>query len=419
MVPVVPFGDVFEDIAYPGGAFQLALLMGWGSQVGGNQLKPEKLQEAYRYLPLRSFGDQLEKNVSYLSDWVTHNHYDDYWKKRSMDHRFTDVRVPVLNIGGWYDIFSKTTIELVGRVRDQSHDRKARRNQFVVIGPWGHGVGVRKVGELDFGSDAALNTGDLQFKWFEYWLKGKETGVQDWPTYRLFVMGENLWRDEHEWPLKRTRYRSWYLHSKGKANTASGNGSLDTESPSAEVTDSFIYDPNDPVPTHGGNNLFGASAGPLDQTKIEQREDVLVYSSAPLEEDMEVTGSVSLELFAASTAKDTDFTGKFIDVYPDGRAFNLCEGILRARFREGMAKPKLLEPKTIEQYRIDLWVTSNLFKKGHRIRLEVSSSNFPRFDRNPNTGHPFGVDTELANATQTIYHDAEHASHLLLPMIPR
>ena len=418
MVPVVPFDNAY-DIAHSGGAFQLALLMGWGTAVGGVTLSPEKLAEAFRHLPLNTFGDQFEKKVPYLNDWVTHATYDDYWKKRSIEYRYSAVTVPVLNIGGWYDIFSRTTIDLVDQVRASSRDREVRRNQFVVIGPWGHGVGGRKTGELDFGADATFQVGEWQFKWFEYWLKGRETGVEDWPAYSLFVMGENRRRGENEWPLKRTQFTWYYLHSTGKANSLKGDGSLSTATPAQEKPDEFAYDGDDPVPTVDGNNLIGASAGPYDQTKVEEREDVLVYSTSPLEQDLEVTGPVKMILHAASSARDTDFTAKLADVHPDGKAYNLCDGIIRARYRNGPAKELLLEPGKAEPFDIDLWVTSNLFRRGHRIRLEVSSSNFPRFDRNPNSGKPFGTDTELLSAKQTIFHDAEHLSHLVLPVIPR
>jgi putative CocE/NonD family hydrolase len=418
MAPLVPFANSY-DLAYVGGAFQLALLMGWGVGVGGVTLNPEQLTQAYKHLPLNNFGDQFEKKVPYLNDWIAHPNYDDYWKKRGIDYRFGDVTVPALNIGGWFDIFSKTTIEQVNAVHAASRDHATRRNQFVVIGPWTHGVGVRKVGELDFGTEATLNLGDLQFKWFEYWLKGRETGVQDWPAFYLFVMGENRWRGENEWPLKRARATSYFLHGLGHANSAEGDGSLSTTSPEEEKPDQFTYDPNDPVPTVGGNNLVGASAGPYDQSKVEARKDVLVYSTAPMETYLEVTGPITLSLWAASSAPDTDFTAKLVDVTPEGKAYNLCDGVLRARYRKDRAKPVLLEPGQAEHFDIDLWVTSNVFLKGHCIRIEVSSSNFPRFDRNPNTGHEFGADTELSSATQTIYHDHEHPSHLVLPVIPR
>ncbi len=416
MVPVVPFDNGFE-MAYPGGAFQLALLGGWGALAGGVNLTNP--QQAFLHLPLRTFGDQFDKKVGYLDDWVQHSTYDDYWKVRGIDYRYTDITVPVLNIGGWYDIFAKTTIESIAAVHSKSQARAVRRNQFVVMGPWGHGAGARKVGELDFGADAALNLGDLQFKWFEYWLNGRETGVQDWPAYYLFVMGENRWRGEQEWPLKRTRFTAYYLHSAGHANSLSGNGALSTTEPAQEPSDGFTYDGNNPVPTTGGNNLFGATAGPQDQAKVEQREDVLVYTTPPLDKPLEVTGPVKLILYAASSAPDTDFTGKLVDVHPDGKCYNICEGIIRARYRQGRDKPVMLEPGRSEKIELDLWVTSNVFLAGHRIRLEVSSSNFPRFDRNPNSGKPFGTDTELLPAKQTILHDKEHPSHVLLPVIPR
>lgn len=418
MVPNVPFDNAYE-ISRAGGAFQLALLMGWGTAVGGVALSPENLQKAFRHLPLQTYGDQFEKKIPYLNDWVKHATYDDYWKQRSMGDRYADVTVPVLNIGGWYDIFSKTTIELVDQVRATSKNRLARRNQFVVIGPWAHGVGGRKTGELDFGEVARFSVSEWQFKWFEYWLKGRETGVQDWPPYYFFVMGENRWRAENEWPLKRTRFTEYFLHSGGRANSAKGDGTLDTNAPAAEKPDEFSYDGDDPVPTVGGNNLVGANAGPYDQTKVEERADVLVYSTPPLAQDIEVTGPVKLILHAASSARDTDFTAKLVDVHPDGKSFNLCDGIIRARYRSGRGKGTLLEPGQPEEFEIDLWVTSNLFQRGHRIRVEISSSNFPRFDRNPNSGKPFGTDTELMTAKQTVFHDAQHASRLVLPVIPR
>ena len=418
MVPAVPFGNAY-DLAYNGGAFQLALLMGWGTGVSGVTLAPDKMLEAFRHLPLRTYGDQFEKSAPYLDQWVEHCTYDDYWKQRGIDYRYADVTVPTLNVGGWYDIFSKVTLEMIAKVRASSRDLKARRNQFAIIGPWTHHVGPSKVGEIDFGAAAALDTGERQFQWFEHWLKGKETGVRDWPAYYLFIMGENRWRGESDWPLKRTKFTSYYLHSAGKANSLKGSASLSTAQPGEEPPDQFTYDGNNPVPSVGGNNLFGASAGPRDQTKVEEREDVIVYSTPPLEQDVEVTGPVKLILWAASSARDTDFTGKLVDVHPDGKPYNLCDGIVRAQYRNGMDKSALLEPGKATLLEIDLWVTSNLFQRGHRIRLEVSSSNFPRFDRNPNSGKPFGTDTELLSAKQTVLHDKDHASHLLLPVIPR
>ena len=330
MVPVVPFENAYE-VAYYGGAMQLSLLMGWGALVGGATVKPEQAAEVFRHLPLNTFGDQFEKKVGYLNDWVAHPTYDDYWKKRSLDHQYAEVTVPILNIGGFGTIFFQTHASKCPRgAARKSRALEVRRNQVVVIGPWGHGVGGQKVGELDFGSAARFSTGDWQFKWLDFWLKGNETGVQDWPAYRLFVMGENQWRDENEWPLKRTQYTAYYLHSGGKANSLKGDGTLSTTAPTSEKADAFTYDGNNPVPTTGGNNLVGAPIGPFDQTPVEQRDDVLVYSTAPLDADVEVTGPVKLILYAASSAPDTDFTAKLVDVHPDGKAYNLCDGIIRA-----------------------------------------------------------------------------------------
>ncbi len=275
-----------------------------------------------------------------------------------------------------------------------------------------------KVGEVEFGADSFVALRELQLRWFDYWLKGIDTGIKDEPPVRIFVMGENVWRDEQEWPLARTQYTKYYFHSKGKANTLSGDGELTAEPPEDEPQDSYVYDPDDPVPTMGGNNLF-PPAGPNDQRPVEERQDVLVYTGPELTDDVEVTGPISVELYAATTARDTDFTAKLVDVHPDGRAINLCDGIIRGRYRESSKDPELLEPGKVYKYTIDLTVTSNVFKKGHQMRVEISSSNFPRFDRNTNTGNTFAEDDQIVQATQTIYHDADHPSHILLPIIPR
>ena len=419
MVPIVPFCNAY-DLAYDGGAFQLALMMGWGSAVGGARMAPDKIAGALRFLPLNDFDDQFDNEVFYLEEWVKHPIDDDYWRQRGIGRdAFDDVTVPVLNIGGWYDIFSKVTLEMTNGVRTESNNRAVRRNQFSVIGPWAHGVGRSKVGELDFGPEAAMNLGQLQKKWFDYWLRDQDTGVEEWPAFQIFVMGENKWRGESEWPLKRTQYTPFYLQSQGNAADIAGDGVLSTDKPDRAATDTYKYDPENPAPTAGGNNLAGAPAGPFDQAQVEQREDVLVYTSAALSEAVEVTGPVKMILYASSSAVDTDFTAKLVDMHPDGKAYNLCDGIIRARWRKSRTKPQMIKPGETYRYEIDLWVTSNVFKPGHRIRVEVSSSNFPRFDRNPNSGLLFGTDTELQSATQTVFHGAERASHILLPVIPR
>ncbi|RJP34484.1 MAG: CocE/NonD family hydrolase [Candidatus Omnitrophota bacterium] len=422
MVPVVPLSNPYHEGMYVGGAFQLSLSMGWGTLVtqpaGTNP--PIDWPKAFLHLPLQTWDTFIGREVGFLRDWVAHPTYDEYWKKRGVDDRYGDIAVPILNIGGWYDIFSKATLDQVDRVRHESKNFPMRRNQFAVIGPWTHGISRDgKVGEMDFSANAVFDLHEIQFKWFEYWLNGKETGVEDWPPYYLFIMGENQWRGENEWPLKRTQFTNYYLHSKGKANSRNGDGVLNTHPPLDEPADTFVYNPDDPAPTHGGNNLFGPKAGPYDQSTIEEREDVLVYTSEPLNEALEVTGPVKMVLHASTSAKDTDFTAKLVDVHPDGKAINLCDGILRARFRESFTDPTLIQPHQVYRYEIDLWVTSNVFLPGHRIRVELSGSNFPRFDRNPNTGNPFGSDTVVEKATQIIQHNEEYPSHLVLPVIPK
>jgi len=420
MVPMVPFAEAYPHAAYPGGAFQLALCFGWGAGVGGIRADANRLRKAFEFLPLNRWDEQFDRRAPYLRDWIAHSTYDAYWRRRGVPGRYKDIAAPILNIGGWYDIFSKPVIEMIERVRHESKSRLARRNQCVVVGPWAHGPAKRRLGELDFGPEAELNVMELQLKWFEYWLKGKETGVEDWPPLLLFVMGENKWRPACQWPPRGVKFVSYYLASGGKANSLGGDGRLALRPPEGQTPpDRFVYDPNRPVPTHGGNNLAALPSGPFDQTEIEKRSDVLVYTTPPLEEPVCVIGPVRLVLHAASTAPDTDFTVKLADVHPDGRAFNLCDGILRARFRRSNVKPSLIRPGKTYRYEIEAGVTANLFKKGHRIRIEVSSSNFPRFDRNANSGLPLGTDTKLLKATQTVYHDRARPSRLVLPVAPR
>ena len=419
MSPVVPFCNAY-DMAYDGGAFQLALMMNWGAKVGGAPLPADEMAEAFRFLPLNRFDDQLSNEVRYLEDWVKHPVDDEYWKQRGIGREaFDDISVPILNFGGWYDVFSKATLEMTRGVRQESNSSTARQRQIAIIGPWGHAVGRRKVGQLDFGQAAILDVRQLQKRWFDHWLRDEKTGVENWPAYKIFVMGENKWRGENEWPLARTQYTPFYLQSNGDAAKINGGGTLDRKKPDAAGTDSFLFDPTNPVPTSGGNNHRSAPAGPFDQTEVEERDDVLVYTSAPLPQSIEVTGPVKMVLYAASSAKDTDFTAKLVDVHPDGKAYNLCDGIIRTRWRDSRTQPQLITPGKVYRYEIDLWVTSNVFKPGHRIRVEISSSNFPRFDRNPNSGLPFASDEELHEASQTVFHGAEQASHLLLPVIPR
>jgi putative CocE/NonD family hydrolase len=299
----------------------------------------------------------------------------------------------------------------------------ARKGQHLLVIIGGHAGGGRHIGAVDFGPAAAdFDENETTLRWYNYLLKGEQNEFADASKpVRIFVMGKNEWRNEDDWPLKRARDTHYFLHASHSANSISGDGALSTATTGAAAADSYVYDPANPVPTVGGPlccDPTHQAAGPRDQKEVEARQDVLVYSTEPLTEDVEVTGPVTLDLFAKTSAEDTDFTGKLVDVAPDGTAINLTEGILRARYRESTkAAPKPITPNEVYEYKIDLWSTSNVFLKGHRIRLEVSSSNFPRFDRNLNTGKDDATDGEMVKATNTVLHDATHPSALILPVV--
>lgn len=263
---------------------------------------------------------------------------------------------------------------------------------------------------------------DLRLRWFDYVLKGIDNGMAQEKPVKIFVMGRNVWRDEDDWPLARARETRYYLHSQGKANTLSGNGELSAAAPAAEPADKYTYDPADPTPTRGGGLCCDNNhepSGAFDQRPVEARTDVLVYSTSPFKEDTEVTGPVSVELYASSSAVDTDFTGKLVDVWPNGYAQNLTDGIQRARYRVTPEKAEFMNPGEVYKFTIDLVATSNVFLKGHQLRVEISSSNFPHYDRNLNTGGDQGHSTRMMKAINSVYHDREHPSALIVPVVPQ
>ncbi len=358
----------------------------------------------------------------FYREWLDHIDDEAYWRELNCPIPLDRIAVPTLLFTGWYDFQESGVFANYRRIRAEAA-KKARENIKLVVGPWIHGCELlNTVDELDFGvaaSGAAVDLTGTHIRWFDHWLKGIQNGIMEEPRVRLFVMGENTWREEDEWPLARTRFTPFYFHSGGRANSLSGDGLLSQEPPSAEESDVFLYDPRNPVPSKVNAPLSAPYAFEVqDQREIEARPDVLVYTTDPLLCDTEVTGPVEVRLWAATSVVDTDFTVKLVDVYPEGRALNLTENILRVRYREGLS-PKLIEPGRIYEYSISLKETSNLFRRGHRIRLEVSSSSFPRYDRNLNTGRAIGQDAELNVAVQRVFHDSEHPSRLILPVIPR
>ena len=455
-VASITASDYHDNWAYVAGAYDLHLNLGWtlsffvadsyrrtleGTGLAAPEIdrrvadwlaagRRKLLQEWVWTLPLNSFS-AFRSYAPYYYDWLAHPDYDAYWQKVDVEQRFADVTVPVLITGGWYDAFAVGTIRSFRGVRADG-SAAARAGSKLVMTCCGH-TGMQ--GLISWGSDAhafdtKMSSGrDVSGfdRWFDHHLKEVENGADSDPTARLFVMvppdtgtqGSGFELTADQYPLPDARATRFHLQSGGDANTRLGDGTLSRDAPAGRP-DRFVYDPRDPVPTMGGNLCCGdfLRRGALDQSEVELREDVLVYTSAPLTEALTVIGPVTVTLWAASSAPDTDFTAKLVDVHLDGIAHNVLDRIVRARYRRGSKQPpSLIEPGAPHEYMITLGHTATVFRVGHRIRLEISSSNFPHFDRNPNTGHPFGQDAELATATQTIFHDATRASYVELPVV--
>ena len=447
IAPRITASDYYEGWTYQGGAFALGFAVSWtlGQLALANIAKISRdkslpadigasligavdgIEEILQLLPTNEFPHFKDGIAPYFYDWLAHPSADDYWKRWKIEDHHAQITVPALNVGGWHDIFLKGTLRNYMGMREKGATETSRSGQKLIVGAWNHGStrGAGFSGDTYFGvrSDvAAIDLPGLFLRWYDYWLKGIANGIMDEPPVRLFVMGENLWRDEQEWPLARTQYVDYYFHSGGRANTLNGDGGLSIDRPGSEPPDVFLYDPRSPVPTKGGGlccNATVLAGGPFDQRSIEVRQDVLVYTSPELSEDLEVTGPITVTLYAATSATDTDFTAKLVDVCPCSCTRSLADGIIRARYRESLSAGKLVEPDSVYEYTIDLVATSNVFKAGHCIRVDVSSSNFPRFDRNPNTGGEPWQETELKPAVQTVLHTDHHASHISLPVIPR
>jgi len=415
--PVVSGWDDYRDRFYsPGGAMKLGHRLLWMAE---NTQHPNFVPDFKKFiwrLPVR-FADVAAtgQESRVYRESMDHPAYDDYWKRLSTREHIKDIRIPVFAVGGWYDNYAESDLAAFKELHKQGGTNR------VLIGPWPHNMSI-PFRNVSFGAQASVPIRRFQLQWFDHWLKGLDTPLLSQPPVQIFVMGANVWREEHEWPPARTRRLRYYLASNGHANSIYGDGSLGTSPQARALPDQFTYDPLKPVPTMGGAVCCDPAIfpwGPMDQRPVEKRRDVLVYTSAGLTEDLEVTGEVQVVLRAASDAPDTDFTAKLVDVFPNGEARNLTDGILRARYRESLEKPALMKSGEVYRLVIDAGVTSNLFRKGHRIRIEISSSNFPRFDRNLNTGKAVEDETEVRRANQVVYHDGSRRSYVSLPVIPR
>ncbi len=430
--PYVTASEYYDGWTYQSGAFEQWFASSWTSGLATDTLrrKTEARLRATDWIwtiPVEKYpvlwapaGPDL---APYYSDWVKHETNDSYWKRWKISDHYGELDLKVLNSGGWHDIFLKGTLTNYIGMRTSAKTETARTSTRLLIGPWAHAAtsSQGKIGDVTFGKQAVLDGNQELLTWSDWALKGMDNRYGTGAPVRLFIMGENAWRDENEFPLKRQKLTKYYLHSTKGANSIRGDGALSTAPAGSENPDVFVYDPENPVRTIGGRLCCGDGIppGPWDQSPNETRSDVLVFSTPPLEKDTEVTGFIKMELYAATTAVDTDFTALLADVNASGYARFLTDGIVRARYRKSLEKADPIVPGKIYRYEIDLWATGNLFRAGHRIRLYVSSSNFPRFSRNLNTGERTFGSTGMVKATQTIYHDAEHPSALVLPVIPR
>ncbi len=361
--------------------------------------------------PLVDFPPLAPDAAPYLAEWLNHPDHDAWWADRDSAPHLPAVTVPALHIAGWFDRFCRTTIA--------NYQALGSAEQRLILGPWPHGVPVvTSSGDQHFGPGASVDARRLVLDWADRFARGSgPPPATDAPRVRIWVLGANRWRDEDAWPLGRARDETWYLRGGGRATTRAGDGRLEREAPPAnEPSDGYVYDPSDPTPSVPGR--VARPWGSVDQGPIEDRPDVLVFSSAPLASDLEVTGHVRARLYASTSAPDTDWMVKLVDVDADGRVFRLVDGMIRARYRESQSTPTLLEPDRVYAYDINVGPISNLFRAGHRIRVEVASASFSEYDPNLNTGGPPGEETTGQPAQQRLFHDADRASHVVLPVVP-
>jgi len=414
--PVVSGDDDYRDRFFStGGAIKLAHRLEWlAENVKAQGYQPD-FNRFIWHLPLRSADiSATGHTVESYAQAMEHPAFDSFWQSISVREHLDEVRIPVFAVGGWYDNYAESDLDAYAALHKTSGVNR------VLIGPWPHNMSY-KFPQADFGPSAAIPVRRLQLAWFDQWLMGKDSALLSSPPVQVFVMGADQWREEREWPPAEARPKALYLDSNGHANSAEGDGSLHSRPSLRDAEDLFTYDPHDPVPTRGGAVCCNPQVfpwGPLDQREVEKRDDVLVYSTPPLRTGLEVLGPVKAVLYVATSARDTDFTAKLVDVFPDGQARILTDGILRLRYRESLERSVPAQPGQVYEITIDAGVTGNVFEKGHRLRLEISSSNFPKFDRNPNTGGRIADETRLLKANQVVYHGREHPSRLELLVIP-
>jgi putative CocE/NonD family hydrolase len=389
---------------------------------------PYNFNKIIRTRPLKDVDKVVGRTNTYWRTWLEHNTYDEYWQQMSFEDHFDKLDLPALHITGWFDNCQWGEMYMYSQMVARS---KGGNNQWLLVGPWDH-VGSSnpqpRLGDLEFTQEAVLDMNAIHLRWFDYWLKGENNGQEDEPKVKIFTMGRNNWREEPSWPVPKMEHVKYYIHSGGGANTLGGDGNLNTIKPGEEPNDHYTYNPEDPVPSV----LDPDSPAPprdahvlaLDYRYALRREDILVYTSAPLEAEFELTGNAFIILYAASDCVDTDWMALLSDVGPDGKSIPLTSAVMRASYRAGASQidspaPTPISPREVYEYTIEFMATSMAFQPGHRLRLAVTSSMFPAYDLNPNTGAPIGEDVPSQLANQTIYHSAEYPSYVLLPVVKK
>jgi putative CocE/NonD family hydrolase len=418
------------------GIYQLALGPGWGTSqqalAEGRRLPALDWTTLLAHLPLGTLADEIHRKSgvysTFVRDTIAHPNYDDFWRRMSIADKYGEMDVPALHDTGWYDDLTRDTFNNYEHLRRQARSARSRRMQYLLVGPWGHSTGAdpqRVFGDVDFGPGIhSVDVQDIRTRWFDYFLKGKANALDGIAPVTIFVMGANEWRTAPTWPLPGTHPVRLYLGSgDGTANSSSGSGYLGLKRPGRDAPDTYEYDPRNPVATNGGNGccpVVSAPIGPYDQRRVEARNDVLVYTTEPLARDVEVTGRAEMKLYFSTNVPDTDFFVTLTDVYPDGRSITVTSASLRTRFRNSLSNPELLTPGHVYCVGMTVWETSNVFRRGHRIRVDITSSNFPRFNRNLNSGKSLGDETadDIRVATQVIYHDQSRPSSIVLPVVP-
>jgi len=418
--PCMTATDIYGVWMYKGGAFCLGTLGCWFITEDDRKEQNHLLVD-YWHLPLASLGEAAGLRGSLLKKCIEHPRRDDYWARIDLNGSYGKIKIPIFHLGGWYDVFLKGTIDDWTGVRAHGEDR-ARGNQWLVVGPDDHEsspLETGRVGRLRFGGKPADQATETMARFFDHWLKGVDNGFEKSSRVKIFVIGDNVWRDETAWPPERMRPTDYYLHSGGEACSLMGDGTLSTEAPKSEPSDTFLYDPADPVRQSLDEDLWYLAETLKDRDQIERRPDVLVYTSDVLPTDLEITGPILLRLFASSTSEETDFAAKLVDVFQDGYAHMIQEGILRIGSAQFKESGKERSSDGMLEFDIDLTATSYVIKAGHRMRLEICSSDFNRYDRNLNMPGEFGRQTSCNTAQQTVYHDSDRPSRIVIPVIPR